>query len=98
MPGTMSARQLWITAISYVGLVALTLSRPLGRPAVLRPDLADPRRGFFTFVAGTEVLDSELALAGHRQIALALLVGGASHGSSAASCRGRRCLAEPTGR
>jgi tellurite resistance protein TehA-like permease len=72
---TLSAGLLWLTVISYVFLVALTISRVVAFPAGLRSDFTDPRRGFgfFTFVAGTDVLGTRLALAGHRQIALALL-------------------------
>jgi tellurite resistance protein TehA-like permease len=73
--GALSAGLLWLTAIGYVVLVVLTISRALYFPAALRSDFTDPRRGFgfFTFVAGTDVLGTRLALDGHRNTALALL-------------------------
>ncbi len=66
---------LWLTVVSYVVLVVLTVSRAALFPALLRSDFDDPRRGFgfFTFVAGTDVLGTRLALAGHRHVALGLL-------------------------
>jgi len=71
----LSAVLMWLTATSYVVLVALTVTRAVLFPAELRSDFDDPRRGFrfFTFVAGTDVLGTRLALAGHQHTALALL-------------------------
>jgi tellurite resistance protein TehA-like permease len=66
---------LWLTAFSYLVLVALTIGRAVLFPRELRSDFDDPARGFrfFTFVAGTSVLGNRLALDGHRHTALALL-------------------------
>jgi tellurite resistance protein TehA-like permease len=74
-----SAVLLWIAAVAYATLVVLTLCRALLFRAALRADFEDPRRGFgfFTFVAGTDVLGARFALAGHRGVALALLGAGA---------------------
>jgi len=76
--GTLSALLLWLTAASYAVLAALTLARAVVFPVALRSDFDDPRRGFrfFTFVAGTCVLGTRLALGGHRHTALALLAVG----------------------
>jgi tellurite resistance protein TehA-like permease len=56
----------------------LTVWRAAAYPAELRADFTDPRRGFgfFTAVAGTDVLGTRLALAGHHRTALALLAVG----------------------
>lgn len=74
----LSTALLWLTAISYAVLVGLTICRATLFPAALRADFTDPRRGFgfLTFVAGTDVLGTRLAVAGHRQAALALLAVG----------------------
>jgi tellurite resistance protein TehA-like permease len=74
----LSAVLLWLAAVSYVVLVTLTLTRALLFRELLRADFDDPRRGFgfFTFVAGTDVLGARVALAGHHSTALALLVVG----------------------
>ncbi len=66
---------LWITVAAYVTLLALTVWRLARFRAEVRSDLADPRRafGFFTFVAGTEVLGTRLAVDAHRPIAFVLL-------------------------
>jgi tellurite resistance protein TehA-like permease len=76
--GTLSALLMWLTAASYAVLGGLTVARAVVFPAALRSDFDDPRRGFrfFTFVAGTCVLGTRLALAGHRHTALALLAVG----------------------
>jgi tellurite resistance protein TehA-like permease len=75
---TLSALLMWLTAASYGVIVALTVARAVLFPSALRSDFDDPRRGFrfFTFVAGTCVLGTRLALAGHRHTALALLAVG----------------------
>lgn len=75
----MSAVLLGLAALSYVVLVALTVTRAVRFPTELRADFTDPARGFgfFTFVAGTDVLGARLALDGHRPLALGLLALGA---------------------
>jgi tellurite resistance protein TehA-like permease len=72
---TFSDALLWLTAYAYLLLVVLTIARAALFPAALRADFEDPARGFrfFTFVAGTAVLGTRLALSGHRHTALALL-------------------------
>lgn len=70
---------LWLAVGCYAILVAGTLWRAIAFPAELRADFMDPARGFgfFTFVAGTDVLGARLAGAGQFGIALGLLaVGG----------------------
>jgi tellurite resistance protein TehA-like permease len=72
---TFSAALMWLTTFTYLVLVVLTAIRAVLFPVALRSDFDDPRRGFrfFTFVAGTGVLGTRLALDGHRHSALALL-------------------------
>lgn len=77
----LSAVLLWIAAASYTVLTVLTAWRAIAFPDRLRADFTDPRRGFgfFTFVAGTNVLGARLALAGQDRAAFVLLaVGGLS--------------------
>lgn len=66
---------LWLAVLAYAVLVLLTIVRVAAFPTQLRSDFVDPSRGFrfFTFVAGTGVLGTRLALSGHRHTALALL-------------------------
>lgn len=70
-----------VCAAAYVLLVALTVWRFVAyRPAVVE-DFTDPRRafGFFTFVAGTNVLGVRLGLEGlHAATAALLVVAGAA--------------------
>jgi tellurite resistance protein TehA-like permease len=69
---------LWIAAASYAVLLVLTGWRLVAYRDELRVDFTDPSRGFgfFTFVAGTDVLGARLALQGHHGVAFALLVVG----------------------
>jgi len=72
----LSLAALWLAIGCYGGLLALTGWRlPAFRTNVMA-DLTDPRRGFgyFTFVAGTNVLGARLALAGQRAAAAVLLL------------------------
>lgn len=74
----LSATLLLVAAVSYGVLVLLNGYRlAVYRGAVLA-DLADPRRGFalFTFVAATDVLGTRVAMDGHRDVALSLLLVG----------------------
>ncbi|WP_405219086.1 tellurite resistance/C4-dicarboxylate transporter family protein [Agrococcus sp. Ld7] len=66
----------WICAIAYVVLLTLTIWRLLRYGAAFRDDFNDPRRafGFFTFVAGTNVLGVRLSMDGHLAWTAALLV------------------------
>lgn len=73
---TASAVLLVLAAIAYVVLVVLTIIRlVLHRSAVLS-DLHNPERafGFFTFIAGSNVLGTRLAFDGHHAAAAVLLV------------------------
>jgi tellurite resistance protein TehA-like permease len=73
---TLSAVLLWLTAGGYALLLVLTAIRAAAFPTAMRADFDDPARGFrfFTFVAGTGVLGTRLALSGHRHTALVLLM------------------------
>lgn len=77
-PAAISAALLWLTAAGYAVLVVLTCWRAAAFGARMRADFTDPGggAGFFTFVAGTDVLGAGMALHGHRGVALALLVVG----------------------
>ena len=58
---------LWIAALSYALLIALSILRLVRHPAAMLADLRSPSRafGFFTFVAATSVLGTRLCLDGH---------------------------------
>lgn len=74
----LSAALMWLTAAAYLVLVILYLWRVAAFGKEMRRDLVDPARGFafFTFTAGTDVLGTRLAAAGHLGTAMALLVVG----------------------
>jgi tellurite resistance protein TehA-like permease len=74
----LSATLLWLAAAAYLALVLLHLWRAAAFPGQLRSDLTDPARafGFFTFVAGTDVLGARLAAAHYPVAARVLLVVG----------------------
>lgn len=65
-----------ICAVSWVLLVALTIWRIVGYRGAMVEDFTNPRRafGFFTFIAGTNVLGVRLAMAGLYSITAALLI------------------------
>jgi tellurite resistance protein TehA-like permease len=67
---------LWLAGIGYAVLVILHVWRVVSFRADVAADFTDPARGFgfFTFVAGTDVLATRLAADGHHGPALALLV------------------------
>jgi len=69
---------LWICGLSYAVLLLATCWRLTSFRTEMRADLADPRRGFgyFTFVAGTDVLGTRLALDVHYAAGIAFLVVG----------------------
>jgi tellurite resistance protein TehA-like permease len=71
----LSTLLLVVTALAFAVLTALTLWRMLRYRSAIRDDFMDPRRGFgfFTFVAGTNVLGVRLAMDG-RFTATALLL------------------------
>jgi tellurite resistance protein TehA-like permease len=75
---TVSATLLWLAAAEYLVLVVLNGWRLTAYRDEVAADFADPRRafGFFTFVAGTDVLGTRLAIDGHEHTALALLAVG----------------------
>jgi tellurite resistance protein TehA-like permease len=72
----LSVLLLVVTAASFAVLVALTLWRVGAYRSAIGEDFADPGRafGFFTFVAGTNVLGVRLAMDGQYAAATALLV------------------------
>lgn len=67
---------LWGCSGAYALLLVLTSARFLLYRHAVREDFLDPRRafGFFTLVAGTNVLGVRLGLAGHHDWTLVLLV------------------------
>lgn len=68
---------LWICILAFVTLLVLTFLRVLRHRKEVVSDFLDPARafGFFTYVAGTNVLGTRLAMAGYHQItAIFLLV------------------------
>src|SRR5699024_9936088 len=71
---------LLIAAVAYVALVGLNLWRLIAHRSAMAEDFYDIRQsfGFFTFVAGTCVLGSRLALSGWWTTAAVLLVIAAS--------------------
>lgn len=73
-----SVALLWLAAGAYLVLVVLSGWRIAVFPTEVRSDLGHPVRGFgfFTFVAGTDVLGTRLVLDGHLGVASALLVVG----------------------
>ncbi|MFB4308483.1 tellurite resistance/C4-dicarboxylate transporter family protein [Actinomadura sp. GTD37] len=75
---TLSEAMMWLAVAAYAVLVAATLWRAAAFRAELRSDFTDPRRGFgfFTFVAGTDILGTRIAGTGEHGIALGLLVVG----------------------
>jgi tellurite resistance protein TehA-like permease len=74
----LSVTLLGLAVTSYAVLVVLHLWRLVAFPAEFAEDFTDPRRGFgfFTFVAGTDVLGTRLAVDHHHAPALALLAVG----------------------
>lgn len=74
----LSVALMWVGVVCYVVLVTATVWRAIAFPAELRADFTDPRRGFgfFTFVAGTDVLGTRIAGTGQYGTALGLLVVG----------------------
>lgn len=74
----LSVLLMWLTVVAYVVLVALTAWRLARYRAEVGADLEDPSRAFglFTFVAGTDVLGTRLAVDAHHVIALVLLAVG----------------------
>ena len=69
---------MWLAVVGYVVLVVVTVWRFLAFRTHLHADFTNPARafGFFTFVAGTDVLGTRFTLAGERGLALALLAVG----------------------
>ncbi|WP_245565320.1 tellurite resistance/C4-dicarboxylate transporter family protein [Nocardioides insulae] len=65
-----------ICAAAYLLLGGLTLYRLVAYPSAMGADFHDPRRafGFFTLIAGTNVLGTRLAAAGLPELTAALLV------------------------
>jgi tellurite resistance protein TehA-like permease len=72
----LSTLLLGVCAVSFVVLVSLTGCRLVAYSDAVAADFTDPRRGFgfFTLVAGTNVLGVRVAMDGHYLIAAALLV------------------------
>ena len=69
---------MWIAIVAYTVLAVLHAWRLLAFRAAMAADLADPARGFgfFTFIAGTDVLGARLAADGHHRVAVVLLAAG----------------------
>ncbi|GEL18070.1 tellurite resistance/C4-dicarboxylate transporter family protein [Pseudonocardia asaccharolytica] len=76
--GTLSAILMWLAVACYAVLVVLSCWRWIAFRANVLADFSDPRRGFgfFTFVAGTDVLGARLLADGHHGVALGLLACG----------------------
>lgn len=74
----LSVALLAVCAASFVVLVALNVSRVLLHREAVESDFTDPARGFgfFTFIAGGNVLGVRLAMDGHHAVAAALLAVG----------------------
>lgn len=72
----LSTLLLWVAGIAYVILVLLNGWRLWSYREAVAEDFADPRRafGFFTFVAGTNVLGARLAAADQMTMTSGLLV------------------------
>lgn len=72
----LSTALLVVCAVSFVVLCVLTICRMIAYPGALRDDFMDPRRafGFFTFVAGANVLGVRLDIAGHPRLTGGLLL------------------------
>lgn len=72
----LSVALLVVCAVSYAVLVSLTAWRLLSFRHAMADDFTDPRRafGFFTFIAGTDVLAVRLAMDGHHGLTATLLV------------------------
>ena len=64
-----------VCALAYVVLVGLTVWRLVCFRDAVVDDFTDPARGFgfFTFIAGTNVLGVRLAMDGHHQLTAGLL-------------------------
>ncbi|GAC1568890.1 MAG: hypothetical protein NVS3B6_21950 [Pseudarthrobacter sp.] len=80
-----SAALLVACAVSYAVILVLSLARLARFPAAMRRDFMDPSRafGFFTFIAGTNVLGVRLGMAGwHGTTAGAPRCGGARLGGA----------------
>src|SRR5450759_3252892 len=75
---TLSATLMWLAGGCYLVLLVVSAWRIAVCPTEVRRDLADPSRGFgfFTFVAGTNVLGARFALEGYISAAAVLLVVG----------------------
>ncbi len=71
----LSVLLLLVCGVSYAVLVVLSGWRVLAHRDAVRADLADPNRGFgfFTFIAGSNVLGVRVAADGHHAVALVLL-------------------------
>lgn len=74
--GALASVLVFIATLGYACLVAAHAWRLLAYRAAMGRDLRDPRRafGYFTFVAGTDVVAVCLAAAGRHGVATALLI------------------------
>jgi tellurite resistance protein TehA-like permease len=75
----LSVPLLWVTALAYIVLLTVSAARIIVFPRAFWADLSDSGRAFglFTFVAGTNVLGTRLAIDGHNTVAFGLLIVGA---------------------
>lgn len=75
-PHWLSLAMLALAAGAFLVLLVLVCRRLVAFPAAVRGDLADPHRafGFFTVVAGANVLGTRIALEGHEGVTAILLL------------------------
>ena len=74
--GSLSVALLVVAEVAFVVLLGLTGWRLVAHRAAVADDFADPRRafGFFTVIAGTNVLGVRLGMDGHHAVTAALLL------------------------
>jgi tellurite resistance protein TehA-like permease len=75
---SLSVLLLTVCAVSFVALLVLNVWRFVAHREAVASDFTDPARGFgfFTFVAGANVLGVRLAMDGHHTLAVVLLAVG----------------------
>ncbi|WP_279629535.1 hypothetical protein [Arthrobacter oryzae] len=98
---TLSAALLVVCADSYAVILVLSLVRLARFRADMRRDFLDPGRafGFFTFIAGTNVLGVRLGMEGWPGTTAALFAARSSPGWRLATlCRGPPCWAGTSAR
>lgn len=73
---TLSVLLLAVAVVAFVALLALTGMRLVSYRGAVAEDFSDPRRGFgfFTLIAGTNVVGVRLSMDGHYEVTAVLLV------------------------